>query len=103
MDGYVYHVSPTTDRRRPVFASHAAARVLMEAIQFQRPDRALVLAYVVMPDHFHLLLQPRESWSLSKIVGSIKGYSSRVLNEMHGVTGRLWQPSFYDRVIRSEH
>ncbi len=101
-EGYVYHVSSTTHERRAVFRSPDAAQVLLDAIDFQRADRALVLAYVVMPDHFHALVAPRTPWTISKVMQSIKGYTSRVLSERLGQRGRLWQPSFYDRVIRSE-
>jgi putative transposase len=101
-EGYVYHVSSTTHERRPVFRSEAAAKILLEAIDFQRTERAMVLAFVVMPDHFHLLVVPRLPWTISRIMQSIKGYTSRELNEAAGMRGRLWQPSFYDKVIRSE-
>jgi putative transposase len=76
--------------------------VLLYGIDFQRADRALVIAYVVMPDHFHALVAPRTPWTISKVMLSIKGYTSRVLNDRNGERGRLWQPGFYDRVIRSE-
>jgi REP element-mobilizing transposase RayT len=33
---------------------------------------------------------------------SIKGFSSRTINQRLGQRGRLWQPSFYDRVIRND-
>src|ERR1700687_2029258 len=101
-DGYVYHVSSATHEGRPVFRSDAAAKILLAAIGFQRPERAMALAYVVMPDHFHLLVAPCLPLTISRIMQSIKGYTSRVLNECLGQRGRLWQPSFYDRVIRSE-
>jgi putative transposase len=101
-EGYVYHVSSTTHERRAVFRSPDAAQVLLDGIDFQRADRALVLAYVVMPDHFHALVAPRTPWTISKVMQSIKGFTSRVLNDWNGERGRLWQPSFHDPVIRSE-
>ena len=101
-EGYVYHVSSATDERRAVFRSRGAAQVLLDAIEFQRADRVLVLAYVVMPDHFHALVAPTAPWTISKVMQSIKGYTSRVLNDRNGERGRLWQPGFYDRVIRGE-
>jgi putative transposase len=31
---------------------------------------------------------------------TIKGYTSRALNRDIGRKGRLWQPGFYDRIVR---
>lgn len=69
-------------------------------MDFLSPQRALLLSYAIMPDHFHMLVQPQPGWSLSQIVQTVKGYSSRVINDRAGQRGRLWQRSFYDRVIR---
>jgi REP element-mobilizing transposase RayT len=55
-----------------------------------------------MPDHLHLLLIPKGERTLSAIMKSIKGYSSREINKLTGRAGPLWQQSFYDRMIRSE-
>src|SRR5689334_23765526 len=58
-ENYVYHLTSATEGRLPVFLDPNACETLVAAIDFQRPMRALVLAYAVMPDHLHLLLQPQ--------------------------------------------
>jgi len=52
-------------------------------------------AYVVMPDHFHWLLQLNDE-TLSKVVGRVKSLSSRQLGRS------LWQDGFHDRAVREE-
>jgi REP element-mobilizing transposase RayT len=55
-------------------------------------------AYVVMPDHLHVLLSPTES--VEKAVQLIKGgFSFRVKREL-GWTGEVWQSGFTDHRIR---
>jgi putative transposase len=51
-----------------------------------------------MPDHFHLLITPRESLerALQLIEGSFSFRAKRELGFMH----EIWQPSFYDRRVR---
>jgi putative transposase len=57
-------------------------------------------AYVVMPDHLHLLITPAES--VEKSVQLIKGgFSFRARRELDWI-GEVWQPGFTDHRIRDE-
>src|SRR5262249_37938607 len=68
--GYLYHVLNRATARLPVFQKdggyEAFGRVLAEARQ--RYD-VPVLAYCVLPNHWHLLLWPRADRDLSRFVG----------------------------------
>lgn len=97
-----YHVASTTRDRVPVFSDPGCASLVVDAVQFVRRERAYVLAYVVMPEHFHALFVPRDGTSISQVMQSIKGYTARLVNEKLARRGPLWQRSFYDRMIRDE-
>jgi putative transposase len=57
-------------------------------------------AYVIMPDHLHLLITPFES--VEKSVQLIKGgFSFRAKRELEW-NGEIWQPGFTDHRIRDE-
>ena len=59
--------------------------------------------WVIMPNHVHLILSPAEL-SVGEVVRRLKGASSREINRQMSRSGRLWQPGFFDRLIRtSEH
>ena len=102
LDNQCYHVVTTTRDRVPVFLDPDCASLVIEAVQFVRHERAYVLAYVVMPEHLHALLVPRDGTSISQVMQSIKGYTARLVNEKLDRRGPLWQRSFYERVIRDE-
>lgn len=59
-------------------------------------------AYVVMPNHVHLLLETFEGLRMQDVMRSLKGYSARVINEMLGRRGKVWARESYDRFIRDE-
>lgn len=59
------------------------------------------LAYVVMPDHIHWLVEIR-AFSLDRIMQRFKSSSALRINRMLGRTGRFWQSSYHDHAIRSE-
>ena len=57
-------------------------------------------AYVVMPNHVHLLLDPQVP--LRRITGGIKGVSARDANGALGRTGKpFWQDESFDHWIRN--
>ncbi len=57
-------------------------------------------AWVIMPNHVHLLLTPRVS--VSKLLGSLKSASAKKANLALGRTGRpFWQDESYDHLVRN--
>jgi len=57
-------------------------------------------AYVIMPDHLHLLITPFET--IAKSVQLVKGgFSFRAKRELEW-TGEIWQQGFTDHRIRDE-
>ena len=102
LDNQCYHVVSTTRDRVPILLDPDCASLVVEAVQFIRRERAYVLAFVVMPEHFHALVVPRDGTSVSRVMQSIKGYTARLVNERLNRRGPLWQRSFYDRMIRDE-
>ena len=98
--GQIYLVTATTRLREPVFADFelacAAARIIVA------PNRGYaVLCWVLMPDHFHALIE-LHTGTISDAVQSIKGRSARAVNTLRGTRGLLWSSAFHDRALRSD-
>ena len=95
-EGQVYLVTTVTKHRRPIFADCSAARTL---IRVMRDDAARgshkTMAFVVMPDHLHWLLELRQE-PLSRLVGRVKSISAKRIG------GSIWQDGFHDRALRRE-
>lgn len=58
-----------------------------------------MLAAVVMPDHVHLLVQPFEGVSLSKLLYSIKNHSAHQITIARGQGGSVWLDESMDRIV----
>jgi len=57
-------------------------------------------AWVIMPNHVHLLITPLTEAAL--FLRRLKGYSARQANEILGQTGQpFWQDESYDHLVRS--
>ena len=59
-------------------------------------------AVVVMPDHAHILLIPRDGFSLSQIMKGMKGSIARELNRHRHGSGSIWQDELFDRIVRDQ-
>ncbi|HVT14064.1 MAG TPA: transposase [Fimbriimonadaceae bacterium] len=69
---------------------------------FDHGRRFTLHAWVVMPNHVHVLLTPLENVALEEILRTQKSISSTRINKLLGQQGRLWQPDYFDRLIRDE-
>jgi putative transposase len=59
-----------------------------------------LLAWVILPDHFHAIIWSREG-AISDIVRRIKQKFAGLYRSKHGqMHGRLWQHRFWDHIIR---
>jgi putative transposase len=53
-----------------------------------------------MPDHIHLLMQSKDPrYSLGQVIGSFKHHTTSESWKL-GIQGKLWQPRFYDHIVR---
>ena len=60
------------------------------------------LAWVVLPDHFHIIMDPKDE-DLSDLLQRIKlGFVARYRRATGMYRGRVWQSRFWDHVIRNE-
>jgi REP element-mobilizing transposase RayT len=99
----VYHITLVTHRRQPLFADFpigcAAANALVA------PDNwghARLLAWVLMPDHWHALVELRDDTTLSKLVQELKCNIARKLREAQPDIGQVWARAFHDRALRRD-
>ncbi|WP_407896140.1 REP-associated tyrosine transposase [Ferrigenium sp. UT5] len=99
----IYLVTTTTLERQRVFedfsAGCTAARCFEDA---ELLGDAKMLAWVLMPDHVHWLLQLGERDTLSKVVGRMKSACGRHVNIALSRTGAVWAKAFHDHGLRND-
>jgi putative transposase len=91
-----FFVTSATFNRRRLFQVAANAELFLETLQhYRREGHYKLHAFVVMPDHIHLLLTP-QAITIERAVGLIKGgFSHRI-----GSKFPVWQRGFTDHRIR---
>ena len=83
--------------------SNAQCRQFVEEALFFNDKQAYHLhAFVIMPNHVHILLSPIGENSVVSIVSKLKRYSSRMIKQCLGTDGNVWQREMFDRMMRGE-
>lgn len=77
-------------------------KIVEEALFYYNGHRYDLVAFVVMPNHVHLLMKHKEGYSLTEIMRSIKSYTAKEINKNEKRSGPVWQSESYDRIIRDE-
>ena len=101
LPGATYFLTTSTWERCEIFRVLEIAEILVQRIFACRDKRAYHLhEFVVMRNHFHLLMTPGETTTLEKAMQLIKGGSSRQIHAQRGQRMEIWQPGFHDWTIR---
>ena len=84
-----------------------ALRQVMENIRYDEGRKFDLYLAVVMPDHVHMMIKPKEIrpgiwYDLAEIMKGIKGVSARRINQMFGTEGEVWQNECFDHIVRDE-
>ncbi len=99
--GRIYLITCVTEKRNTVFSEWNCGRLLVKVL-VKENQRAETLAYVVMPDHLHWLVQLKEGAKLGQVMRTVKCVSSWRINRELNRGGRLWQSGYHDRALRKE-
>jgi putative transposase len=113
----LHYITTSCYKRRAWFAAAANCDLFVEVLeQVRRRYHFVVVGYVVMPEHVHLLLSEPERSNPSVVMQAIKqGFARRLLGRLR--SGRdlrqvdlcdvqldpkhVWQRRFYDFVVRT--
>jgi putative transposase len=94
-----YFITASTFLKQNLLQSDRMAQLFIDVLKHYQEQKAYRLhEFVVMPDHFHLLITPNTS--LERSMQLIKGgFSFRAKRELE-FGAEIWQTSFYDRRVR---
>lgn len=77
------------------------AGLIEQAFHCHDAERYRLCAWVVMPNHVHVLFEEWET-PMEKVLYSWKRFTATRANALLGLNGRFWQPEYWDRYMRDE-
>lgn len=78
------------------------AEIVERALLFFDGQRYRLHAWVIMPNHVHVLLTPNVNHGLSQILHTWKSFTAKKANKLLQKTGAFWQDEYFDRFVRNE-
>jgi len=84
-----------------VMARPAVAAIVARELVKWHSNTCELDTWILMPNHFHALVEVSADQSLSQVVQQWKGASARYVNRELGRTGPLWQRESFDHIVRS--
>ena len=102
-EGYPSLVTANVAGRQPALnRAHAAELFIKVIYDIRRETNFQLLAFVVMPDHSHLVLKPAKEDRMGRVIQLIKGRFARLYNQAADGSGAFWQSRYHERALRSE-
>lgn len=78
----------------------ALAAIVQESILHFDQERYRMLAWVIMPNHVHMMLEQFPEFPLAKLMFSLKSYTAKQINQKLNRSGTVWQREYFDRIVR---
>ena len=96
-----FFVTASTWGRRTIFRAAPLAELFLKVcFEYRNKKKFELHEFVLMPDHFHMILTPDHEVPLEKVMQFIKGgYSYRVKKEL-GWNTEIWSTGFSEHRIK---
>jgi len=103
LPGYPHHLIQRGNNRQAIFASPVDYRTLLDLLdENAQKFEVAIHAYVLMSNHFHLLVTPQTAGGLSHMMQAAGRSYVRYFNHSQQRSGTLWEGRYRSTVIQSE-
>lgn len=101
--GLPHHLIQRGNNRQSIFIDEVdCTRFLDELAELAAPHGLAVHAYVLMPNHVHLLATPVAGDTLARLMQALGRRYVRWFNARHGRTGTLWEGRYRSTVVQTD-
>ena len=103
LPGYPHHVIQRGNNRQPIVLDEADRKMLYSLwLEESQRNKVAVNAYVMLDNHFHMLLTPPSVEAMSLMMQSVGRTYVRYFNMRHLRSGTLWEGRYKSSLIDSE-
>jgi len=103
LPGVPQHVIQRGNNREACFFEERDYKVYLSKLEeYSRKLEVAVHSFVLMTNHVHLLLTPREGDGVSRLMQSLGRYYVRYINHKYQRSGTLWEGRYKSTIINSE-
>lgn len=103
LPGYPHHVIQRGNNRQLIFTSTSDREFLLQLLEDNAKKFDVAIhAYVLMDNHFHLLVTPQNSDGLPQMMQAVGTRYVRLFNDSHGRSGTLWEGRYKSTLIQTD-
>ena len=97
-------ITKCVENRLPLLSNPIAAEIVIESLaHVRRSGKIKLLAFVVMPDHYHAIFALAPNVNLSELMRGIGSFTANTIRKALGLESVVWQPDgFHDRACRDD-
>ena len=100
---HLHFITGSCYHRLPILGTPARRDLFLRILeQIRQAHRLVVVGYVAMPEHVHLLMNEPEKGDPSVVMKVLKQEFARALHQQEPSLGRVWQRRFYDFNVWTE-
>ena len=84
------------------------ATIVEQSLQFGDGQRYRLLAWAIMPNHVHALVETQSDWRIHKVVQAWKRHTTREITQsmsrssVKEVPNKIWHRGYWDRFVRDD-
>ena len=102
--GIPHHVTQRGNAQRPVFETDSDRLAYLQLLGENCQTYELsIVGFCLMPNHVHLVVIPRQAYSMARALRHAHGRYAAYLNGRQGATGHVWQGRFYSCPLDPNH
>ena len=102
-DNFIYHVLNRGNGKQKVFHNEQDYKIFIELMRKAKLRHPIkILAYCLMPNHFHIVLIPSKAENLSKFMQWLMTSHVRRYHKHYGTDGHIWQGRFKSFIVQED-
>ena len=103
LPGYPHHIIQRGNNRQAIFTTVADYQYLLALLDENAEKFAVdIHAYVLMTNHFHLLVTPQTDTGLPQMMQAVGRSYVRYFNDLQSRTGTLWEGRYRSTLIQTD-
>jgi REP element-mobilizing transposase RayT len=101
--GYITFITIRAYLNQKPFVTESLNQMIIDILCAEQARmNCTIYTFCLMPDHLHYLISPKQGgYSVLEFTDQFKGKTTN-RSWKHGWEGKLWQPRYYDHIVRAE-
>ena len=101
--GGIYHIINRGNMKMQVFDDAEDYEYFLDLLEIAtKREKVEIHAYCLMPNHFHLLLVPKEEKSLSRLMQWVMTSHVRYYHKNNKTSGHIWQGRYKSFMVEKD-